>query len=75
MSTEEGEILAKDADDGFVELTASEQVHQVAQAFADLCRDVYAHRRRSKQSLLDRVFFAGAKGIAAKANDPAGGRK
>ncbi|XP_075727426.1 ras-related and estrogen-regulated growth inhibitor isoform X2 [Rhipicephalus microplus] len=75
VSTEEGEILAKDADDGFIELTASEQVHQVAQAFADLCRDVYAHRRRSKQSLLDRVFFAGAKGIAAKANDPAGGRK
>lgn len=74
VSTEEGEILAKDADDGFVELTASEQVHQVAQAFADLCRDVYAHRRRSKQSLLDRVFFAGTKGIAAKANDP-GGRK
>ncbi|XP_037580946.1 ras-related and estrogen-regulated growth inhibitor [Dermacentor silvarum] len=75
VSTEEGEILAKDADDGFVELTASEQVHQVAQAFADLCRDVYAHRRRSKQSLLDRVFFAGTKSIAAKANDPAGGRK
>ncbi|XP_077493515.1 ras-related and estrogen-regulated growth inhibitor-like [Amblyomma americanum] len=74
VSTEEGEILAKDADDGFVELTASEQVHQVAQAFADLCRDVYAHRRRSKQSLLDRVFFAGTKGMAAKANDP-GGRK
>ncbi|CAN7946246.1 unnamed protein product, partial [Ixodes hexagonus] len=73
VSTEEGEILAKDSDDGFVELTASEQVLQVAQAFADLCRDVYAHRRRSKQSLLDRVL-AGTKGIAAKANDT-GGRK
>ncbi|KAM7300278.1 ras-related and estrogen-regulated growth inhibitor [Ixodes scapularis] len=73
VSTEEGEILAKDSDDGFVELTASEQVLQVAQAFADLCRDVYAHRRRSKQSLLDRVL-AGTKGITAKANDP-GGRK
>ncbi|EEC17608.1 RAS, putative [Ixodes scapularis] len=73
VSTEEGEILAKDSDDGFVELTASEQVLQVAQAFADLCRDVYAHWRRSKQSLLDRVL-AGTKGITAKANDP-GGRK
>lgn len=73
VSTEEGEILAKDSDDGFVEVTASEQVVQVADAFAELCRDVYAHRRRSKQSLLDRVL-AGTKGITAKAND-SGGRK
>ncbi|XP_064490301.1 ras-related and estrogen-regulated growth inhibitor-like [Ornithodoros turicata] len=67
VSTEEGEILAKDMDDVFSEVTASEQVSQVAEAFRDLCRDVYAHRRRSKQSLLDRVL-AGTKGIG-KNND------
>lgn len=56
VSTEEGEILAKDMDTVFTELTAAEHVAQVSEAFYDLCREVHAIRRRTKQSLLDRML-------------------
>lgn len=56
VSTEEGEILSKDLDTVFTELTAAEHVAQVSEAFYDLCREVHAIRRRSKQSLLDRML-------------------
>lgn len=57
VSTEEGEILAKDYDCWFSELTAAEQVSQVAEAFHELCREVLNARRvRNKQSLLDRML-------------------
>lgn len=57
VSTEEGEILAKDYDCWFAELTAAEQVSQVAEAFHELCREVLNARRvRNKQSLLDRML-------------------
>lgn len=56
VSSDEGEILSKDLDSLFTELSAAEHVAQVAEAFHDLCREVHAIRRRSKQSLLDRML-------------------
>lgn len=56
VSSEEGEILAKDFDCKFSELSAAEHVIQVADAFHDLCREVLVARRKSKQSLLDRML-------------------
>lgn len=56
ISTEEGEILAKDLDCTFAEVAASEQVAEVAEVFHEVCRDVQAARRKTKQSLLDRVL-------------------
>ncbi|GAB6024097.1 hypothetical protein CHUAL_008810 [Chamberlinius hualienensis] len=56
VSTEEGEILSKDMDSVFTELSAAEHVAQVSEAFYDLCREVHAVRRRTKQSLLDRML-------------------
>ncbi|CAG7716149.1 unnamed protein product [Allacma fusca] len=56
ISTEEGEILAKDLDCSFAEVAASEQVAQVAEVFHEVCRKVQAARRNTKQSLLDRVL-------------------
>lgn len=60
VSTEEGEILAKDLECSFSEVAASEQVHQVASAFHELFREVQNVRKRSKTSLLDRVLGAKA---------------
>lgn len=51
-----GEILAKDFDCSFSEVTAAEQVSQVATIFHDLCREILSIRRKNKQSLLDRVL-------------------
>ncbi|XP_063228040.1 ras-related and estrogen-regulated growth inhibitor [Bacillus rossius redtenbacheri] len=65
VSTEEGEILAKDYECWFNEVAAAEQVAQVAEAFHELCREVLGARRRNKQSLLDRML--GSKGAAARA--------
>ncbi|XP_054721429.1 ras-related and estrogen-regulated growth inhibitor-like [Uloborus diversus] len=59
VNPEEGEVLAKDGDASFVEVAASEHVSQVAEAFYELCREVHAYRRRSKQSLLDRIKYGG----------------
>ncbi|GFR00318.1 ras-related and estrogen-regulated growth inhibitor [Trichonephila clavata] len=60
VSSEDGEKLAKDHDAAFLEVAASEHVDQVADAFYELCREVHTYRRRSKQSLLDRLKY-GAK--------------
>lgn len=60
VSTEEGEILAKDFDCNFAEVAAADQVAEVAEAFQDLCREVHIVRRKNKTSLLDRVL--GSKG-------------
>lgn len=56
VSTEEGEILGKDFECKFCEVSAAEQVGPVADAFHDLCREVLLARRKSKQSLLDRML-------------------
>ncbi|XP_055701394.1 ras-related and estrogen-regulated growth inhibitor isoform X1 [Phlebotomus papatasi] len=56
VSTEEGEILAKDFECKFSEVSAAEHVGQVADTFHELCREVLAARRKSKQSLLDRML-------------------
>lgn len=56
VSSDEGEILAKDFDCKFNELSAAEHVIQVADTFHDLCREVLSARRKSKQSLLDRML-------------------
>ena len=55
VSTEEGEILAKDFECKFFEVSAAEHVYQVAEAFIDLCRDVINAKRKSKQSFIDRI--------------------
>eukprot|EP00092_Neocalanus_flemingeri_P062039 GFUD01074775.1.p1 GENE.GFUD01074775.1~~GFUD01074775.1.p1 ORF type:complete len:134 (+),score=25.27 GFUD01074775.1:206-607(+) len=60
VSSEEGEILAKDFDCNFGEVAAADQVDEVAEAFYELCRDVHLSRRKNKTSLLDRVL--GSKG-------------
>lgn len=56
VSTEEGDILAKDFECKFCEVSAAEHVVPVADAFHDLCREVLQARRKSKQSLLDRML-------------------
>lgn len=56
VSADEGDILAKDFECKFSELSAAEHVTPVADAFYDLCREVLAARRKSKQSLLDRML-------------------
>lgn len=56
ISSEEGDILAKDFECKFFEVSAAEHVVQVAEAFHDLCKEVLAARRKSKQSLLDRML-------------------
>ncbi|GFS36418.1 ras-like protein family member 11A [Trichonephila inaurata madagascariensis] len=54
-----GEMLAKDHNSAFLEVAASEHVSQVADAFYELCREIHSCRRRSKQSLLDRLKYGG----------------
>lgn len=56
VSTEEGDILGKDLECKFTEVSAAEHVAPVADAFHDLCREVLQARRKSKQSLLDRML-------------------
>lgn len=56
VNTEEGLILAKEFECGFSEVTAAEQVGPVALVFQDLCRAVLSARRKSKQSLLERML-------------------
>lgn len=56
VSTEEGEILAKDVECYFSEVAASEHVVQVATAFHEVFKEVQNVRKRSKTSLLDRVL-------------------
>ncbi|XP_045113855.1 ras-related and estrogen-regulated growth inhibitor-like isoform X2 [Portunus trituberculatus] len=56
VSTEEGEILAKDLECFFCEVAASEHVMQVANAFHEVFKEVQNMRKRNKTSLLDRVL-------------------
>ncbi|CAG0890091.1 unnamed protein product [Darwinula stevensoni] len=56
VSTEEGDILAKDGDCIWAEVAAAEQVAPVADAFTELGRAVVAARKKNKQSLLDRML-------------------
>jgi len=56
VSSEEGDILAKDYDCSFAEVAAADQVNEVAEAFYEVCREVHAVRRKTKTSLLDRVL-------------------
>lgn len=65
VSQEEGEILAKDFECSFSEVAAAEQVAQIGEVFHELCREVLAVRRKSKQSLLDRML--GGKSAASRA--------
>ena len=55
VSTDEGEILAKDFDCKFYEISAAEQVQQVGDAFLDLCREILQVKRKSKQSFIDKI--------------------
>lgn len=56
VSADEGDILAKDIDCKFSELSAAEHVMQVADVFHELCHEILNARRKSKQSLLDRML-------------------
>ncbi|XP_055840906.1 ras-related and estrogen-regulated growth inhibitor isoform X2 [Episyrphus balteatus] len=56
VSTDEGEILAKDFDCKFCEVSAAEHVNLVAEVFYDLCKEVMSSKRKSKQSLLERML-------------------
>lgn len=55
VSSEEGEILAADMGCKFFELSAAEHVHQVSDAFVELCRDILTTKRKSKQSFIDKI--------------------
>ena len=55
ISADEGDILAKDFECKFYEVSAAEHVTQVSDAFLDLCREVLQSKRKSKQSLLDKI--------------------
>uniref|UniRef100_A0A182J026 small monomeric GTPase n=1 Tax=Anopheles atroparvus TaxID=41427 RepID=A0A182J026_ANOAO len=55
VSTDEGEILAKDFECKFFEISAAEHVYQVAEAFLELCREVLTAKRKSKQSFIDKI--------------------
>ncbi|KAL9902497.1 ras-related and estrogen-regulated growth inhibitor isoform X1 [Glossina fuscipes] len=56
VSRDEGEILAKDFECKFSEVSAADHVDQVADVFHELCREVLASKRKSKQSLLERML-------------------
>lgn len=56
VSSEEGEILAKDFECKFYEVSAAEHVIQIAEIFHDLCKEILASKRKSKQSLLERML-------------------
>uniref|UniRef100_A0A182FDH3 small monomeric GTPase n=1 Tax=Anopheles albimanus TaxID=7167 RepID=A0A182FDH3_ANOAL len=55
VSTEEGDILAKDFECKFCEISAAEHVYPVADAFLELCREVLTAKRKSKQSFIDKI--------------------
>ncbi|KAL1457044.1 hypothetical protein WDU94_001720, partial [Cyamophila willieti] len=72
VSTEEGEILGKDFDCSFEEVAAAEQVTEVAELFTDLAREVLSTRRKTKQSLLERML--GNKSRGGNKNDTGGSK-
>lgn len=55
VSTEEGEIMAKDFECKFWEISAAESPLQVNDAFLDLCREILQAKRKSKQSFIDKM--------------------
>lgn len=55
VSTDEGEIFAKDSECKFYEISAAEHVLPVSEAFIDLCRDILVAKRKSKQSFIDKI--------------------
>lgn len=57
ISIDEGEILAKDFECKFTEVSAAEHVEKTADCFHDLCQEILANKRKSKQSLLDRMML------------------
>lgn len=67
VSTEEGEILGKDFDCSFEEVAAAEQVTEVAEVFHELAREVISQRRKSKQSLLERMLGNKSRGSSSAA--------
>lgn len=58
ISKEEGEILAKDFECKFTEVSAAEHVEKTSDCFHELCQEILANKRKSKQSLLDRMLGA-----------------
>lgn len=56
VSRDEGEILAKDFECKFSEVSAADHVDQVADVFNELCKEIIASKRKSKQSLLERML-------------------
>ncbi|XP_055909530.1 ras-related and estrogen-regulated growth inhibitor isoform X2 [Eupeodes corollae] len=56
VSSDEGEILAKDYECKFSEVSAAEHVNLVAEVFYDICKEVMSSKRKSKQSLLERML-------------------
>lgn len=73
VSTDEGEILAKDFECKFNEVSAAEHVHQVSDVFHELCRDVLAAKRKSKQSFIDKIdrFIGGTRAYNRGKSDSA----
>lgn len=55
VSTEEGEILAKDFDCKFHEVSAADQITNVNDAFFDMLREILQAKRKSKQSFIEKI--------------------
>ncbi|KAG8223684.1 hypothetical protein J437_LFUL004049, partial [Ladona fulva] len=70
VSTEEGEILAKDWDCWFREVAAAEQVTQVAEAFHEVVREVWAARRQQQRQGRGQNLLAAAAAATASASSP-----
>lgn len=58
ISHDEGEILAKDFECKFTEVSAAEHVQTVSEVFLELAQEILISKRKSKQSLLDRMLGA-----------------
>ncbi|XP_046390333.1 ras-related and estrogen-regulated growth inhibitor-like protein [Ischnura elegans] len=71
VSTEEGEILAKDWDCWFREVAAAEQVTQVAEAFHEVVREVWTARRQQQRHGRSGNLLAAAAAATASASSPA----
>lgn len=53
---DEADLLAQEIHCKFSEVSAADQIDQVADVFNSLCREVHAVKRKSKQSLLERML-------------------
>lgn len=56
VSSDEGATFARNFESSFSEVTAAEQMGPVAAAFQDLCKAILQSRRKSKQSLFERML-------------------